>query len=140
MQRQGDDVRDEYTGGEQDGVPQMHGPARPCACGQRQGRLRVVFRVGPLVPFDECAYGGLRLYAGGRLTFSARTRTDFTLSGDVWHARFELKNSADQGLFTTSTCDSPTMWASRKHDWTANGTYEPSDYDATAKVTRWASC
>ncbi|MEU4928643.1 DUF6294 family protein [Streptomyces yokosukanensis] len=84
--------------------------------------------------------GYLRLYADGTLTFSARTWTDFTLSGDVWHARFELKNSAGQGLFTTSTYDSPTMWASKKHDWTANGTYEPSVYDATAKVTQWASC
>ncbi|GGV03538.1 hypothetical protein GCM10010260_45400 [Streptomyces filipinensis] len=84
--------------------------------------------------------GYLRLYADGRLTFSARTWTDFTLSGDVWHARFELKNSAGQGLFTTSTYDSPPMWASKKHDWTANGTYEPSVYDATVRVTQWASC
>ncbi|OLZ65358.1 hypothetical protein AV521_32270 [Streptomyces sp. IMTB 2501] len=80
--------------------------------------------------------GYLRLYADGRLTFSARTWTDFTLSGDVWHARFELKNSAGQSLFTTSTYDSPTMWASKRHDWTANGTYEPSVYAATVRVTQ----
>ncbi|GAA1909965.1 DUF6294 family protein [Streptantibioticus ferralitis] len=84
--------------------------------------------------------GYLRLYSDGTLTFSARTWTDFTLSGDIWHARFQLKDSSGQSLFTTATYDSPTMWASKKHDWTANGTYEPSVYNATVKVTQWASC
>ncbi|MEV5507876.1 DUF6294 family protein [Streptomyces orinoci] len=84
--------------------------------------------------------GYLRLYADGKLTFSARTWTDHTFSGDIWHARFQLKNSGGQTLFTTGTFDSPTMWASKQVDWTANGTFEPSVYAATATVTQWASC
>ncbi|MFI1801168.1 DUF6294 family protein [Streptomyces sp. NPDC020379] len=84
--------------------------------------------------------GWLRLYADGKLTFSARTWTDHTFSGDIWHARFQLKNSSGQTLFTTGTYDSPTMWASKQVDWTANGTFEPSVYAATTAVTQWASC
>jgi hypothetical protein len=84
--------------------------------------------------------GYLRLYSDGKLTFSARTWTDFTLSGDVWHARFQLKDSSGNALFTTATYDSPSMWASKKHDWTREGTFEPSVYNATVNVTQWASC
>ncbi|MEU1624934.1 DUF6294 family protein [Streptomyces sp. NPDC020096] len=84
--------------------------------------------------------GYLRLYSDGKLTFSARTWTDFTLSGDIWHARFQLKDSSGRILFTTATYDSPTMWPSKPHDWTANGTFEPSVYNATVTVTQWASC
>ncbi len=84
--------------------------------------------------------GWLRLYADGKLTFSARTWTDHTFSGDIWHARFQLKDSGGRTLFTTGTFDSPTMWASKQVDWTANGTFEPSVYAATTNVTQWASC
>lgn len=84
--------------------------------------------------------GWLRLYVDGKLTFSARTWTDHTFSGDIWHARFQLKDSSGRTLFTTGTFDSPTMWASKQVDWTANGTFEPSVYGATTGVTQWASC
>ncbi|MEU8893298.1 DUF6294 family protein [Streptomyces sp. NPDC048442] len=84
--------------------------------------------------------GHLRLYEDGKLTFSARTWTDFTMSGDVWHARFQLKNAAGNIMFTTATYDSPTMWASKKHDWERQGTFEPGVYNATVTPTQWASC
>ncbi|MDF3293926.1 DUF6294 family protein [Streptomyces silvisoli] len=84
--------------------------------------------------------GYLRLYSDGKLTFSARTWTDRTFSGDIWHARFQLKDSSGRSLFTTATYDSPVMWPSKPHDWTANGTFEPSVYNGIASVTQWASC
>ncbi|MEU5427659.1 DUF6294 family protein [Streptomyces olivoreticuli] len=84
--------------------------------------------------------GELRLYSDGKLTFTAKTQTTFTLSGDIWHARFGLKNTSGQELYRTTTYDSPTMWPSKWYDMNAQGTFEPSVYAATAQVTQYYSC
>lgn len=84
--------------------------------------------------------GELRLYSDGKLSFTARTQTTFTLSGDIWHARFALKNASGQELYRTTTYDSPTMWPSKWYDMKADGTFPQSVYADTSQVTQFYSC
>ncbi|MFD7336098.1 DUF6294 family protein [Streptomyces violascens] len=84
--------------------------------------------------------GHLQLYSDGKLTFNATTWTTRTLSGDIWHSRFKLNNGSGQTLYTTGTYDSPTMWPSKHHTYTVQGTFEPSVYHAIARVVQHSEC
>ncbi|MEV4440394.1 DUF6294 family protein [Streptomyces sp. NPDC049577] len=85
--------------------------------------------------------GMLKIYPDGKFTFSATTWTTFTLSGDIWWARFDLRDGANNSLFTTASVRNPeAMWPSKHHDWTANGTYPAEFYNAVAHVIQRASC
>ncbi|MEU7169154.1 hypothetical protein AB0A70_31630 [Streptomyces morookaense] len=99
-------------------MPSPHSPWPRCPPGRRPHPAPTPT---PHRPGSPSRARSRRLYADGKLTFSARTWTDHTFSGDIRHARFQLKDSGGRTLFTT-------------------GTFEPSVYSATVNVTQWASC
>ena len=93
----------------------------------------------------DCEQDGGRLtfYSDGTGTWSCTTLTYHTHSGDVWHARFDVKGSNEAVLFSLGTYDSPRMDDGNpppRYDWNAQFAFNPDFFDAISTATQYSSC
>jgi hypothetical protein len=75
--------------------------------------------------------------------WKGRVSTNRTFSHDVWHARFDLKDSSGNVLTTIGGLDGPDMVYTGgiyEFDRGASTRMSPSEFLAVAKVDWWGDC
>ncbi|WP_063804327.1 DUF6294 family protein [Streptomyces roseifaciens] len=76
-------------------------------------------------------------------TWSCTTRTFSTSTGDIWHARFTVRNAGGLTLFETPTFDSPEMDDGNPpplYHWSREFIYDSSIFNEIAGVVQHYSC
>ncbi|KAF9934673.1 hypothetical protein FBU30_000997 [Linnemannia zychae] len=84
--------------------------------------------------------GLLQLYRDGTLKFTARTWTEHSWTGDIWHATFIFKDTNGQEVFRVGPFDSEVMMPTKPHDFIINTRFEPFLYDRANQVTQYSRC
>ncbi|MFD8500036.1 DUF6294 family protein [Amycolatopsis sp. NPDC059657] len=94
--------------------------------------------------------GTLTFYSDGTGYWSARTWTDSTHSGDIWHTRFQIVAGAGAGEFFVPTPpkphDFPTFDSPRmdddgqRYDWGQPFTYDKLYFNSAREVYQRYSC
>jgi len=87
--------------------------------------------------------GKLTFHSDGTGTWSCTTLTYHTHSGDVWHARFDVKGPNGAVVFSLGTFNSPRMNDGNpppKYNWSTPFAFNPDFFHAITTATQYSSC
>ncbi|MEU5052638.1 DUF6294 family protein [Streptomyces sp. NPDC021096] len=87
--------------------------------------------------------GRIEFNSDGSGLWSCVTKTYSTGTGDIWHARFSVKNSTGLTLFQVGTFDSPEMDDGNpppEYRWSRVFIFDEREYNDIGGVTQHYSC
>ena len=89
----------------------------------------------------DCHMSGiLTLFDHGYAIWTASTKTDHTVAGDIWHEELEVVDSGGKRLFGFGVWDSPRMFEGSQYNWKKTGTFPAGFLDPASDVISKGTC
>ena len=89
----------------------------------------------------DCHMSGiLTIFDHGYAIWTASSKTDSRISGDIWHQSLEVRDSNNRRLFGFGVWDSPRMVPDSQYNWRTTSTFPPGFYQDAASAISSAAC